>query len=57
MAKSRGDFTDVLIRRKILGGDQLDEAVALASSTGLKLQDALAKLNYVTPAESMSARR
>jgi type IV pilus assembly protein PilB len=55
MAKARGDFTDILIKKKILGIDQLEEAERLASSTGLKLQDALAKLNYATPAECMSA--
>ena len=26
MAKARGDFTDILLRKKILGPDQLDEA-------------------------------
>jgi type IV pilus assembly protein PilB len=55
MAKARGDYTDILIKKKILGPDQLDEAERLASSTGIKLQDALAKLNYATPAEVMTA--
>ncbi len=55
MAKSRGDFTDVLIKRKVLSPEQLNESIALANSTGLKLQDALAKQNYATLAESMSA--
>lgn len=55
MAKARGDFTDVLIKKKILSPDQLDEAVNLANSTGVKLQDALAKLNYASAAESSQA--
>jgi type IV pilus assembly protein PilB len=55
MAKARGDFTDVLIRRKVLSPEQLNEAVSLATSTGIKLQDALAKLNYASAGESMSA--
>jgi type IV pilus assembly protein PilB len=55
MAKARGDFTDILLKKKILGPDQLAEAENLANSTGIKLQDALAKLNYATPAEVMSA--
>lgn len=55
MAKARGDFTDILIRRKVLSSDQLNEAVALSTSTGTKIQDALAKLNYASPAESISA--
>jgi type IV pilus assembly protein PilB len=55
MAKARGDFTDILIKKKILGPDQLAEAENLANSTGIKLQDALAKLNYASPTEIMSA--
>jgi type IV pilus assembly protein PilB len=55
MAKARGDFTDILLKKRILGPDQLAEAENLATSTGLKLQDALAKLNYATPIEIMNA--
>ncbi len=55
MAKSRGDFTDVLLKKKVLSPEQLNEAVALAGSTGIKLPDALAKMNYATLSESMSA--
>jgi type IV pilus assembly protein PilB len=55
MAKMRGDFTDVLIRRKILGPDQIDEAKNMAAQTGVKLQDALVKLNYATSQEVMSS--
>ena len=56
MAKLRGDFTDVLVRKKLISPEQLEEAAGLASSTGIKLQDALAKLNYVQPAESIGCR-
>ena len=55
MAKARGDFTDILLKKRILSPDQLEEAVSLANSTGVKLQDALAKLNYASPAESSQA--
>src|SRR5438046_8856980 len=55
MAKGRGDFTDILIRKKVVGPDQLAEAENVANSTGVKLQDALAKLGYVTHQEVMSA--
>jgi type IV pilus assembly protein PilB len=55
MAKARGDFTDILLKKKMIGPDQLAEADNLANSTGIKLQDALAKLNYVSPAECMAA--
>ncbi len=55
MAKARGDFSDILIKNRILGSDQLEEAVRLSQQTGTKLQDALVKLTYVTPAEVMGA--
>jgi type IV pilus assembly protein PilB len=55
MAKARGDFTDVLIRRKLIGPDQLAEAEGTAGATGVKLQDALIKLGYVSAHECMSA--
>ena len=55
MAKARGDFTDTLIRNQVLGADQLEEAVRLSQTTGVKLQDALIKLNYATTAEVMGA--
>ena len=55
MAKARGDFTDILLRKKIIGPDQLADAENTANSQGLKLQDAIIKLNYATAAEVMSA--
>ena len=55
MAKARGDFTDILIRRKVLSPEQLNEALSLSSNAGIKIQDALAKLNYAGSTESMSA--
>ncbi len=55
MAKARGDFTDVLLRKKVLSPEQLDEAQNLATSTGIKLQDALARLNYSSPQETVAA--
>ena len=41
MGKARGDFTDILVRKKVLGPDQLEEAKGMAAQTGVKLQDAL----------------
>lgn len=55
MAKGRGDFTDVLIRRKLISHDQLHEAENLASSTGIKLQDAFVKLQTLAANEVMTA--
>src|SRR5262249_20212196 len=56
MAKqSRGDFTEVLVRRQTLSPDQLQEARNLQQQTGAKLQDTLVKLGYCTADEVMSA--
>jgi peptide/nickel transport system substrate-binding protein len=55
MAKARGDFTDILLRKKIIGPDQLADAESTATAQGLKLQDAIVKLNYASPQEVMSA--
>ena len=53
--KTRADFTDILIRKKVLGPEQLEEARSMASQTGTKLQDALVKLNYASAQEVMGA--
>jgi type IV pilus assembly protein PilB len=56
MAKSgRGDFTDILVSKKVLSPDQLTEAKTLQSQTGIKLQDALVKLGYTSMDEVMGA--
>jgi type IV pilus assembly protein PilB len=55
MAKAPADFTSILLRKNVLGLDQLEEARSLATSGGMKIQDAIAKLNYATTEEIMSA--
>jgi type IV pilus assembly protein PilB len=55
MAKTRGDFTEILVRRQILSPDQLDEAKGLQQQTGVKIQDALLKLEYATMEQIMTA--
>ncbi len=55
MAKSRGDFTEILVRRQILGPDQLEEARALERQAGMKMNDAIVKLGYATNDQVMSA--
>src|SRR5207248_10562487 len=55
MAKARGDFTDILVRRQVLSPDQLDEARGLERQAGMKLSDAIVKLGYATPDQVMSA--
>ena len=54
MAKAN-DYTDILVRKKVLSADQLTEARDLAMRTGVKLQDALIKSNYASPGEVMEA--
>jgi type IV pilus assembly protein PilB len=49
MAKARGDFTDVLIRKKVLSSEQLDEALNLAQRKQMPLKEALVETRYATP--------
>ncbi len=55
MAKTRGDFTEILVRKQILSPDQLGEARSLQQQTGAKLQETLVKLGYATNEQVMSA--
>src|ERR1700682_6000937 len=55
MAKSRGDFTDILLRRQVLSPDQLEEAQGIAQQTGAKLADSLVKLGYASTDQVISA--
>ena len=55
MARGRGDFADILLKKKMIGVDQLAEAESIASATGIKLQDAIIKQQYLTANEVMSA--
>src|SRR5258708_1938606 len=55
MAKSRGDFTELLLRRQLLSPEQLEEAKALQQQTGAKLADTLVKLGYCTNEQVVSA--
>jgi type IV pilus assembly protein PilB len=56
MAKTAArDFTDLLVRNGALSLDQVEEARGLANSTGIKLQDAIVKLNYASADEVMKA--
>src|SRR6516225_7512334 len=55
MGKGRGDFTDILVKKQILGPDQLSEARTIQQQTGAKLQDAIVKLGYASHDEVMEA--
>jgi type IV pilus assembly protein PilB len=56
MAKMRGDFTDILIRRHVLSSDQLDEALNMQRQTGAKnVQEVIVKLGYASIEDVMKA--
>lgn len=55
MAKSRGDFTEILVRQQVLSADQLEEAKSVAQQQGQRLQDVLIKMDYVTQDQMMVA--
>jgi type IV pilus assembly protein PilB len=55
MAKNRGDFTEILLKRQILSPDQLSEAKAMQQQSGAKLQDAIVKLGYATNDDVLAA--
>src|SRR5262245_31559042 len=48
MAKSRGDFTEILVQRQVVSPDQLEEARGLERQAGMKLHDAIVKLGYAS---------
>ena len=52
---AKGDFTDILIKKGVLGPEQLAEAKSLQQQTGAKMQDALIKLGYASLDDVMSA--
>jgi type IV pilus assembly protein PilB len=55
MAKGRGDFSEILVKKGILSADQLTEARAMAQQTGAKLADTLIKLGYANNEQVMGA--
>ena len=50
-AKRKGDYTEILIRQKIISPDQLAEAKQMVKESGIKLSDALVRLGYATGEE------
>jgi type II secretion system protein E len=53
MAKQNRDWSDILVKRGVIGPDQLKEAQRM---NGILLEDALVKLNYVDSDEVMKAK-
>ena len=48
MAKKKLKYTDILIRQGIISPDQLQEASDMAQQTGMKLAEALSRLDYAS---------
>jgi type IV pilus assembly protein PilB len=55
MATGTGNFADILLRRRIVSREQLQEAQQLAKDTRANLADSLVKLGYATGEEVMRA--
>ncbi|MFV2066405.1 MAG: GspE/PulE family protein [Pirellulales bacterium] len=55
MARGKGSFADILIRRGTIGPDQLTEAESLAKETNQKVGDSLVRLGYASAEDVMSA--
>ncbi len=54
-ARQKGDYTEILIRQKVISPDQLAEARQMSKESGIKLPDALVRLGYATGEEVMRA--
>lgn len=55
MAKSRDDFTSILIKQGKLSGDQRDEAIQVSKTRGIKVAESLVQLGYATAKDVMNA--
>jgi type IV pilus assembly protein PilB len=53
MAKSTRDWTDILIKRGVIGPDQLKEAMKMKD---VPVEEALSRLNYAEPDDIMKAK-
>ena len=47
-ARQKGDYTEILVRQKVISPDQLAEAKQVAKQSAIKLSDALVRLGYAT---------
>jgi type IV pilus assembly protein PilB len=55
VATLAGDFTDILIRKRVISPDQLAEAKRLAKESGKRVGDELVRLGYASGEEVMRA--
>lgn len=55
MAKGKEDFSQILVRRRVISRDQLNEAQQVSKDQRINLVDALVRLGYATGDEVMDA--
>lgn len=55
MATRKGDFTEILLRRRSISQEQLNEAKQVSKDQNVPLSEALIRLNYATGEEVMRA--
>lgn len=55
MAEKKGDFTEILLRQRVISPDQLSEARRIAKDSGKKVADELIRLGYATGEEVIRA--
>ena len=55
MARRKGDYTEILLRQKVISPEQLAEGKQMTKESGMKLPDALVRLGYATGEEVMRA--
>ncbi len=51
----KGDFTEILLRRRLIGQDQINEARQMSKDTNTSLQDCIIKLGYCSADDVMRA--
>lgn len=55
MAEKKGDFTEILLRQRVISPEQLTEARRIARDTGKRVGDELIRLGYATGDEVIRA--
>ena len=56
MATGMRDFTEILIRQRVISAEQLAEANQMARASGVEVGDALVRLGYATSDEVMRGK-
>ncbi|MBL9124803.1 MAG: type II/IV secretion system protein, partial [Planctomycetaceae bacterium] len=56
MVPNKGDFTEILLRQKVISPDQLAEAEQMAKASRMDVGETLIRLGYATGDEVMRAK-